>query len=1137
MAGNSAYKLGIVISADAKEVKPAAAETRNELTSIGTAATSAETKMQKLISTANGLHAGAAGNQSSLSGALAAEGMALDELRAKYNPMFAVIRQYKAAQAEIRAAHSMGALSADELTAALQRQRQAALASIDALKGRNNAANNNHFAAQNAMFQVQDIGMTAAMGMDAKMIALQQGTQLAGGMAGMTMKQAGASLVSAFTMLLSPVSLAAVAVTGLTAAAIQYAIKWVGNAKDLNQTLKEHEEQIKRLHDAYQYAGTGADDYYNRINAGQRFLTFGSRRELQRTVKDETDDILNAVGYRSAYSFNKNDPWKGIYEQFRPFEDAIQHLRETAKKGEPDLLGFRQLVEDRWSVDENNKALSETAKKLLEMGKDAVSAAQLLAKSGSEAIRAGNAIEAARRRFGAYGEALAGMRGIAPLQLSDRRQLENDYAAARGNAGDRNERDDAYRQRQEALERINSEEQRQIELSQIDIQLQVARDPLTRAELTAQRERITLSGMEIDAAEAENRVRQARNQAMAEAIAQSFVQIADMQAEIAARRNITDAISAGTISAADAQIYLQAESELRPLIAAAAKAEGEEKQKLLTIINQMTVSYQQMAEEQKRAAAVEMFQGQKDEAEQLRLEVSLVGAGEVARRRALSALEAEQDLKRSGISVESELGQKYRDNAAHLTEMRLELEKQTDAWSRYQSAGESAIDTIFDGLSSGKFDFASIGKDLLSELTKTWLELDVKNPLKNALFGSNYGTMSDLLGGKKDGGGLLSSIMGQNISSMTVTAATVMVNGGVSGGVGGLFGLGAGAAANNNTLTGDIAAFGKVIRGMESSNNYSALGPVLASGDRAYGAYQVMGANVPNWTKSALGYSMTPDEFLKSSSAQDAVFNKVFGGYVGKYGASGAAQAWFGGPGSVGSGGNAADILGTTGTEYVNKFNAGLQQLSATTGSATGAISNLGSGLNTASTGLNQLGNGFNNFGQQLSGFASGGGGFSLSSLFPGAGGFQSKQLAGAIASGSWGLWDTGGYTGPGGVYEPRGIVHAGEVVWSQRDVARAGGVHVVEGMRLGYRGYDSGGVVGVTPLPAVAQSVANSNRQGNSQNGAPRSANFHFHLDGARGDKEIEDAAYRGMQMALTEYDNMLPDRVAGINQNPEWR
>ncbi len=55
-----------------------------------------------------------------------------------------------------------------------------------------------------------------------------------------------------------------------------------------------------------------------------------------------------------------------------------------------------------------------------------------------------------------------------------------------------------------------------------------------------------------------------------------------------------------------------------------------------------------------------------------------------------------------------------------------------------------------------------------------------------------------------------------------------------------------------------------------------------------------------------------------------------------------------------------------------------------------------------------------------------------------------------------------GGYTGPGGVNQPKGIVHAGEVVWSQRDVARAGGVGAVEAMRVGgLRGYATGGVVG----------------------------------------------------------------------------
>ncbi len=66
----------------------------------------------------------------------------------------------------------------------------------------------------------------------------------------------------------------------------------------------------------------------------------------------------------------------------------------------------------------------------------------------------------------------------------------------------------------------------------------------------------------------------------------------------------------------------------------------------------------------------------------------------------------------------------------------------------------------------------------------------------------------------------------------------------------------------------------------------------------------------------------------------------------------------------------------------------------------------------------------------------------------------------GSLFSGSWGF-SGGGYTGPGGKYEPRGIVHAGEVVWSQENVARAGGVGIVEAMRKGYRGYAEGGVVG----------------------------------------------------------------------------
>lgn len=58
-----------------------------------------------------------------------------------------------------------------------------------------------------------------------------------------------------------------------------------------------------------------------------------------------------------------------------------------------------------------------------------------------------------------------------------------------------------------------------------------------------------------------------------------------------------------------------------------------------------------------------------------------------------------------------------------------------------------------------------------------------------------------------------------------------------------------------------------------------------------------------------------------------------------------------------------------------------------------------------------------------------------------------------------------GGYTGAGGKYEAAGIVHRGEVVWSQADIARWGGVGVVDAMRRGMKGYADGGVAGL-PMP-----------------------------------------------------------------------
>lgn len=80
------------------------------------------------------------------------------------------------------------------------------------------------------------------------------------------------------------------------------------------------------------------------------------------------------------------------------------------------------------------------------------------------------------------------------------------------------------------------------------------------------------------------------------------------------------------------------------------------------------------------------------------------------------------------------------------------------------------------------------------------------------------------------------------------------------------------------------------IRQVESGGNYSVVNSI-----GAVGAYQVMKANIPSWTKQALGYSMTWQQFRASRAAQDKVARVILGGYYRKYGAAGAASMWFSG--------------------------------------------------------------------------------------------------------------------------------------------------------------------------------------------------------------------------------------------------
>lgn len=101
------------------------------------------------------------------------------------------------------------------------------------------------------------------------------------------------------------------------------------------------------------------------------------------------------------------------------------------------------------------------------------------------------------------------------------------------------------------------------------------------------------------------------------------------------------------------------------------------------------------------------------------------------------------------------------------------------------------------------------------------------------------------------------------------------------------------------------------IRQVESGGNYSVVNSI-----GAVGAYQVMKSNIPSWTKKALGYSLTWQQFRDSPSAQDKVAQVVLAGYFAKYGAEGAASMWFSGQPNPNS---SASDGGNTVRQYVDK--------------------------------------------------------------------------------------------------------------------------------------------------------------------------------------------------------------------------
>lgn len=119
----------------------------------------------------------------------------------------------------------------------------------------------------------------------------------------------------------------------------------------------------------------------------------------------------------------------------------------------------------------------------------------------------------------------------------------------------------------------------------------------------------------------------------------------------------------------------------------------------------------------------------------------------------------------------------------------------------------------------------------------------------------------------------------------------------------------------------------------------------------------------------------------------------------------------------------------------------------------------------------------------------------------------------GMIAATAVAGFSEGGYTGAGGKYEPKGVVHGGEVVIRKEVVDQPGMKDYLIGLnRSGKPGYASGGFVGSSAMspaftaPTVAVGVGG---------GAAPQINLHINSDGSGGSVNAPDA-YEQMGLAL---------------------
>lgn len=239
---------------------------------------------------------------------------------------------------------------------------------------------------QGLSYQANDIVTMALMGAPVSQIAASQGGQIfqnlqqnEGGVTGSlkAIKSGAGEAAAAVVAFLGPIGMIASGFGLAAVAAGAYYVATREKAKTLDEALKENEANVRLIGDAYGYAARQAKAMPTIDGRGADLLAAASAQDLRLAIANNSRDVLGDVSHRITPG-RSSGGYDVANAEFKPFADAIDHLRATAKNGTPDIAGFRDMVTKDWSFDPLNQGLTTAATKLLDMTDTAMRAVEAL---------------------------------------------------------------------------------------------------------------------------------------------------------------------------------------------------------------------------------------------------------------------------------------------------------------------------------------------------------------------------------------------------------------------------------------------------------------------------------------------------------------------------------------------------------------------------------------------------------------------------------------------------------------------------------------------------------------------------------------------------------------------------------------